>query len=143
MQNQHTVNVLNHLLAIHHRSLPVYLRSAPPWTRRRGDTAVEALGRIAAAQSALVDRIGAMIIELDGAVRYGEYPMVFAEWHDLTVGFLLSRAVDGQLHDILNIEKCAGWLEDAPRARALAEEALGEAKGHLETLQELAEDAAA
>lgn len=135
--DEQTVRVLNHLLAIHHRSLPVYLLSAPPWSRRRGEPAVEALHAIAHANQKMVERIAGLIIELDGVIHYGEFPHRFADWHDLSVKFFIERAIEYQQLDLARIEKCVEWLEGAPRARALAEEALGEAKAHLETLQEL------
>lgn len=133
---QHVVNALNHLLAIHHRSLPIYLASARPYVRPQDEPAVQSLRAIAADQQLLVERIGSMIIELDGLIRYGEFPHRYADWHDLSVPFLLARAIEVQERDIGRIEKCVAWLSDAPRARALAEEALGQAKAHLETLRE-------
>jgi hypothetical protein len=133
-----TIRVLNHLLAIHHRSLPVYLQSARPWTLRQGEPALEALHAIAQAHHKMVERIAGLIIELDGVIHYGEFPHRFADWHDLSLSFLLQRAIECQERDIVRIEKCVQWLEASPRGRALAEEALGEAKAHLETLQDLA-----
>lgn len=138
----HVVNVLNHLLAIHNRSLPMYLASARPWARRQDEPTVQGLLEIAAANQRLVDRIGAMIIELDGVVRSGEFPHRFADWHDLSASFFLARALECQERDVVRIAKCVEWLADAPRARALAEESLGEAKAHLETLRELASEPA-
>jgi hypothetical protein len=139
---QQVVNVLNHLLAIHNRSLAMYIGSARPWARRKDEPAVKALLDIARANQRLVDRIGAMIIELDGVVRYGEFPLRYADWHDLSVEFMLVRALEGQERDIVRITKCIEWLANAPRARALAEEALGEAKAHLDTLREFTSEPA-
>ena len=135
---EHTLNVLNHLLAIHNRSLPVYLRSARPWSGRDGEAAMEVLDAIAEADFAMVDRIGAIIIELDGVVRYGEFPHRFADWHDLSLDFIVAKVTELQKLDIQRIQKCVEWLEGSPRAKALAQEALGEAKAHLESLEELA-----
>jgi len=135
--NKHTVNVLNHLLAIHNRSLPVYLRSARPWAGRNGEAGLRVLENIADAHLKMVDRIGAMIIDLDGVVNYGEFPQRFADWHDLSLDYLLGKVRELQKLDIERIEKCVHWLEGAPRAKALAQEALGEAKAHLEELEDL------
>ena len=135
---EHTLNVLSHLLAIHNRSLPVYLRSAPPYAGRNSEAALKQLDTIAAAHFDMVDRIGSIIIEMQGVVRYGEFPRRFADWHDLSLSFILGKAVELQKLDIQRIEKCVEWLAGAPRAKALAQEALGEAKAHLETLEELA-----
>ena len=135
--SEQTVNVLNHLLAIHNRSLPVYLRSAQPYVGRNGDAALELLDAIADAHFAMVDRIGEMIIELNGVIRYGEFPHRFADWHDLSLDFLLGKLIELQRLDIDRITKCVQWLEDSPRAKAIAQEALGEAKAPLESLEEL------
>ena len=137
MTNDHIINVLNHLLAIHNRSLPVYLRSAPPYAGRNGQQALELLDSIADAHFAMVDRIGAMIIELHGVIRYGEFPHRFADWHDLSLDFILNKLIELQQLDVARIDKCVQWLDGAPRAKALAQEALGEAKAHLESLEEL------
>ena len=134
--SEHTVNVLNHLLAIHNRSLPIYLRSAPPWAGRNEEEGLELLSSIADAHFAMVDRIGAMVIELQGVIRYGEFPRRFADWHDLSVDFILGKLVELQQLDVERITKCVEWLDDSPRAKAIAQEALGEAKAHLESLQE-------
>jgi hypothetical protein len=143
VDSQHVVNVLNHLLAIHHRSLPVYVSNSRPWARPQDEPAVQAILEIAAAHRQMVDRIGAMVIELDGTVRFGEFPLRYADWHDLSIEFILARTIELQERDIVRITKCVEWLAAAPRARALAEEALGEAKAHLETLRELTREAAA
>ena len=135
--NDHTVNVLNHLLAIHNRSLPVYLSSARPWTARNGREDLHVLQDIADAHFRMVDRCGSMIIELQGMLRNGEFPLRFADWHDLSLSYIVGRTIELQQRDIERIGQCVQWLESSPRAKALAQEALGEAKAHLETLEEL------
>ena len=85
----------------------------------------------------MVDRIGAMIVELQGVIRYGEFPRRFADWHDLSLDFILGKLIVMQQLDIDRIAKCVEWLDDSPRAKAIAQEALGEAKAHLESLEEL------
>ena len=137
MTNDHIINVLNHLLAIHNRSLPVYLRSARPWTGRNGEAGLALLDSIADAHFAMVDSLSSMIIELHGAIRHGEFPHRFADWHDLSLSYMLDKCILLQKLDIERITKCVEWLEGAPRAKALAQEALGEAKAHLESLEEL------
>ena len=78
-----------------------------------------------------------MITDLGGSVASSSYPMLFTDLHDLALEFLLQRLVDYRQQDIASIESCAADLADAPLSRALAEEALGAAKGHLESLEEL------
>jgi hypothetical protein len=45
--------------------------------------------------------------------------------------------IDYQEHDIRAIERCVAQLEGEPALHALAEEILGNTKGHLDILQEL------
>ena len=104
---------------------------------RDGEAGMDVLNAIADADFQMVDRIGAMIIELQGVVRYGEFPHRFADWHDLSLSFILEKATLLQKLDIERIQTCVQWLEGAPRAKALAQEALGEAKAHLEALEEV------
>jgi len=135
-----TTEVLNRLVAIHNRSLPMYLSEAPPWTQRRDAAAREALMQIVADQKTMVDRLGQMILEKDGAVDLGEYPLDFTAKHDLSLEFLLGELVAHQRRDVAAIEECVRQLEHGSMARAVAQEALGEAKGHIESLQELAQE---
>ena len=136
MSNEQTIAVLNHLVAIQNRSLPVYLQSAHPYAKRADDPRLAAIAAVAAAENAVVERIGHKIIDLDGVVLHGEFPHRFADWHDLSIDFLLAKSIELQELDIQRIQRCVGWLDRAPRAKALAEETLGEAKAHLETLCE-------
>lgn len=92
---------------------------------------------MAADQLKTVDRLAGLILELGGRVQMGEFPMDFTSLHDLNVDYLLQRVVAGHKRDIAAIEECVDELRLAPLARALAEESLGAAKGHLDSLQEL------
>ena len=137
MSADSTINALNQLLVIHNRSLPQYLSYAPPTWKRGEEPAQAVLRVIAADQQEMVDRLGALIIELNGTPDYGNFPMVYTGYHDLSFDFLLKRMIEGQQREIRQIEQCVDRLSLNPLARAIAEESLGAAKGHLESLQEL------
>ena len=137
MSDQKIIDVLNRLLAIHTTSFPTYLVCTGPWTHRGDEKSTETLSQVVADQHATADRVVQMITELDGSVASSSYPMLFTDLHDLALEFLLPRLVDYQRQDVVQIETCAADLADAPLSRALAEEALGAAKGHLESLEEL------
>jgi hypothetical protein len=129
--------VLNRLLALHHRSLAQYLRFASPtWLRSGDERAQFTLEAIANDQQALVERIGEMIIELGGIVDHGCFPMHFTGYHDLSFDWLLTKLIEDQRRAIAMIQRGVSSLT-LPMAKAIAEEALGAAKGHLESLQEL------
>jgi hypothetical protein len=137
MNAVNSVDTLNRLLVIHHRSLASYLSYASPTWHRGDDRARDVLQQIAADHQQVVDRLGEMIIENDGVVQFGGYPMRFTGYHDLGFEFLLDRLIESQKKDVAAIEECIGQLDPAPLAKALAQEALGAAKAHLESLEEL------
>ena len=137
MSDQQTLDLLNRLLAIHTTSFPTYLVCTGPWTHRGDEKSTETLSQVVADQQTTADRVVQMITDLGGSVASSSYPMLFTDLHDLALDFRLQRLVDYQRQDVTQIETCLADLSDAPLARALAEEALGAAKGHLESLEEL------
>jgi hypothetical protein len=63
--------------------------------------------------------------------------MAFTSLHDLSLDYLLKLMIERQQKFIVVSERLADQLDTAPYAQAAAREAVGEAKGHLENLQEL------
>lgn len=138
MPSPTTIDTLNRLLALHEKSLPMYLGYAAPWTIGEDTAAREVLGHIVADQKLMVDRIGQAVLDEGGVVVHGRFPLYFTGWHDLSYDFLVKQMIASQKKDIVTIENYIARLDSAPAARALAEESLGAAKGHLESLEELA-----
>ena len=134
-------NAANRLLAIHCRSFPQYLTYARPYAPRACREKLECVEQIAEDQRQMSDRIVAALREAEVTPNTGNFPMEFTDTHDLSIDFLLKEAVRYQRQDIASIEECVDRLSGAPQAFALAEEALGMAKGHLDTLEELVTDA--
>ena len=132
-----TMNLLNELLAMHSFSLPSYLASAKPWIRRGDTKSGDLLRLIAADQRRMADRIGAVIVESGGTVQPGEFPMLFTDMHDLSTDYLLNQVMEFQRHDVARIGEIVAQLERSPAAVAIAKEALGAAKAHLDQLEEL------
>jgi hypothetical protein len=128
------INVLNRLLAIHYRSLPMYLRDARPRKQSGDDRADELLSQIIAEHQRMVEHISETLLELGGDIEPGEFPMLFTDMHDLSYDYLLRQLVDQQRQMVAQVQQCV----DAAPGEPLALEALGLAKGHLEELQELA-----
>ena len=93
-------------------------------------------------QDSMADRISQMIMDLRELPRTGEFPMGFTDMHDLDIDFLIRVAIDCQQQDIVSVEQFVGQLQLAPAAKSLAEETLGMAKGHLQSLEELAQEQA-
>jgi hypothetical protein len=130
---------LNRLLTIVYRSLPMYLTFACPWTHEGDEQAVATLGQIVEDQKQLSSRIAAYILDHHGPIEVGEYPLDFPDTHDLSLDYLITKLVRCQQHDVAALEQCVVELHSDPPSAALAEEALGAARGHLETLEELAQ----
>jgi hypothetical protein len=142
MRRASTIDVLNQLLVLHHRSLPMYLSYAVPWSSSEpnGTQKVsDALDRLVEDQKLYSGRIADAILDRGGRIESGGFPMEFTDLHLLSLDFLLREMIRYLRRDIETIQRCVDLLDD-PAAKDLAEEALGNAKGHLDTLEELARD---
>ncbi|MDP6467493.1 MAG: hypothetical protein QF918_07130 [Pirellulaceae bacterium] len=137
MTDVDTIDVLNRLAVLHHRSLAVYVSYAQPEWKRGEERARQTLELIAADEQMTVDRLSEMISDAGGNVHYGAFPMEYTGYHDLSFDFLLGRLIENQQDKILQIQESLELLSLAPTAKSAVEEALGAAKGHLQSLQEL------
>jgi hypothetical protein len=137
MSQPSTTDVLNRLLAIVVRSFPQYMQYSRPYVPPGREPMFETLQSIATDQNGLADRISALIINAQAPLRSGEFPMEFTDMHDLGIDYLVNAAIAYQQQDIETIGQLVDDLQAAPEAKSLAEETLGMAKGHLESLQEL------
>jgi hypothetical protein len=132
-----TIQVLNRLLVLHERSLPMYLSYAPPNRLNDHPHAKAVLEQIVEDQKRTIDRLATIVLDSGGTIDYGEFPMAFTGLHDLSLDYLLKLMVVRQKKFVSACENLANLLNAAPFAQAAAREALGEAKGHLQNLQEL------
>jgi hypothetical protein len=132
-----TTEILNRLLVLHERSLPMYLSYAPPAGLFRNEKAKAVLDLVVADQKRTVDRLATIILDSNGVIDHGEFPMSFTSLHDLSLPYMLKLLIERQEKTIAACERLADALNMAPYAQAAAREAVGQAKGHLENLQEL------
>ncbi len=132
-----TIQNLNRLLAIVGRSFPQYLQYSRPYVPPGRDELIEALQSIVADQNAICERISQILLDAHAPLRTGEFPMDYTDKHDLDIDYLVGVAVEFQEQDIASIGQLVEQLQTAPAAKALAEEALGMAKGHLDSLREM------
>lgn len=137
MDNAQTSQLVTQLIALHARSLPVYLADAAPFAATKHEHAKDVVNMIAADQMMTVDKLADYKVERNQAVSTGYFPIEFTGFHDLSINYLLSELVRRQESEISTIDAICDKLKDAPSIRPLAEESLGAAKGHLESLQEL------
>lgn len=137
MSSADAVDTLNRVLAILRRSFVQYARHARPYIPRGRERAMETIYKIADEQDALAERVSHEIAESGALPDSGEFPMEFTDTHDLDFDYLIRAAIGYQQQDIADLKECAESLQLAPAAKSLVEEALGMAKGHLESLEEL------
>ena len=140
MQTVKTLGALNELLRITCRSLPAYLADARPWTQSSDHGIQTALDHLVADQQRYARRLSDAITSCGGRPDPGRYAMEFTSKHDLALDFLRHDVICHQELDIAAIQRCAIDLEDMPQLHSLAEEILGNAKGHLEVLKEMQKD---
>ncbi|MBW8885630.1 MAG: hypothetical protein JF612_12845 [Planctomycetia bacterium] len=93
-----TTQILNRLLVLHMRSLPMYLSYAPPYELARHVQAKAVLDQIVEDQKRTVDRLGTLILDSGGTIDYGEFPMSFTSLHDLSLSYLLKLLVERKGH---------------------------------------------
>jgi hypothetical protein len=138
MTRAQTINALNRLLTIEHRSFPTYMMYADPWTHLGDEGAMQSLANIAADQQEMSRRIAELIVDLGGRIEPGEYPMEFTDTHFLSLEFLVSELLGYQKQTITQVEELARQLSGEPQAQELAEEVLGSERAHLEMIESLA-----
>jgi hypothetical protein len=143
MPSVDTIEILNRVLVLLQRSFPQYLRYARPFIPAGRENVMETIEEIVAGKDALAERVSQYIFESGGLPDPGRFPIEFTDTHDLEIDFLIREAIDYQTEDIANLEECVDLLRLAPAAQSLAAEALGMAKGQLESLEELPIDPAA
>ena len=135
-----SVEILNQLLVTHSRSLPMYLASARPHRRHGDDKAAEVLAHVVEDQRLMVDRFAECIEDANGTIDTGEFSMEFTDLHDLSMDYIVRKVITCQKNEIAEIEYSSRQLDGEPRAKALAQEALGAAKAHLQSLEECLND---
>ena len=133
-----TGEVLNRLLILHQRSLPMFMTYAALWHSKQSGHAVQTLQHLVEDQKRLAGKISEYLQEMRWRIDPGEFPLEYTGLHDLSLTFLWPKLIDAQRGDVAEIEKCVASLANDPFARAIAEEALGAARGHLQTMEEVA-----
>ncbi len=137
METHHALHMLNRLLEMLYRSLPVYLQGCPPWVPRGRERACEAIGHLAIDHLHYAERVAEAIQALGGQPHPGRFPSDFAALNDVSLDCLLSRVLELARRDLRCLEQMVPELTPHVRLRDLADEILGNTRGHLEILEEL------
>ena len=132
-----TVHILNRVLAVLCKSFPQYIMYSRPYIPRTRQQVLDTFEEIASDQTMLAERISQLVFDAGGLAQLGDFPMEFTDTHDLNINHLLREAIRYQREEVATLQVCRDALTLAPTARALVEEAVGMAKGHLESLEEL------
>ncbi len=137
MKAPEVIPVLNELLRVLCRSLPAYLADAKPWAQSEDQQLRAALDHLVADQQRYARLVTEAITVHGGRPDPGRFAMHWTAKNDLSLGFLLQEVVTQQERDVAALEQCATALEEIAPLHALAEEILGNARGHLEILKEM------
>jgi len=137
MNSSEIVAVLNELLRILCRSLPAYLADAKPWVQSEDRQLRAALDHLVADQQRYARLVTEAIAAEGGRPDPGRFAMHMTAKNDLSLGFLLQDVIAQQEQDVAAIERCAAGLEKLASLHSLAEEILGNARGHLDILKEI------
>jgi len=143
MSRTDTTAVLNRILTTLNRSFVMYLSNAMPYFSASDEAVQAEFENLIADQKTYVQKLGELILDRHNRVEMGEFPMVYTDCHDLSMPYLLKELLKTQRRDSDTIAACATQLAGDPAAAALAEEILGNAQGHLESLTALAGRSAA
>jgi hypothetical protein len=135
-----SIPALNQLFALLSSSLPMYLADVKTLAWPEGEPVHAALGRLVADQRMYAQRVAEAIAERGGRPNPPRFPTEFAAKNDLSLAFLLPVIIDSLRQAVATIEQCVGRLESDAALHALAEEVLGNVKGHLDILVEMMND---
>ena len=130
---------LNRLSVAHSRSLTVYLQYAPPWLEKGNEEVTTVLEQIVSDQEATADRISTMIQSAGEDVDPSKFPISFTGLHDLSSEYLVSLMIESQREIISISEQAISELAADAMSQAVAQESLGAAKAHLDSLLEIAD----
>ncbi len=135
-------DVLNQALTTLYRSLPMFIGEVRPYTHSGDEKATQLLANIVGDQKHYSEKIAELILDLNGAPSPGQYPMIYTDLHLLSLDYLMTEVAEQQHRDVVTLAECAADAKNDQRARKLLEEVLGNARGHLESLEELVGQAA-
>jgi bacterioferritin (cytochrome b1) len=135
MAEANTLDVLNRLLAIEYRSLPMYLQGGDTWVHRGDERITTTLRRIVADQQEMAGRISRLVQRRGGTPELGEPRMDFTDTHFLALEFLVERLLREAKRGVAAVEECIDQLADDAVARELAQEVLGSQRAHIEALE--------
>ncbi len=138
MNRPDPIDVLNQLLRLLFRSLPVYLQGTQFWARGGDAPGLAVLQTIAADRKRFAKRLAAAIDQRGGMADAGQFPAAFTGLNDVSLDYILDCLRRAQQEEIPALQRRLVELEGDPEAHALAAEILANACTHREMLDGLA-----
>ncbi len=132
------IAILNQLLRRLSASLPVYASQVPLWIGPGDEPAAETLYRIAADDQQLAHRLAEAVRRAGGRPAPASFPAEYTGLHDVSVRYVLKRALAARQSDLAAARCWASQLGDAAFERPLLEDLLSTLEGHVRTLQAMA-----
>ena len=142
MRPPNIIGVLNRALATIYRSLPMFVDLVDPWTHPGDERGEQLLANIVADQKLYGGKLAELVLDLGGSPDAGAFPMMYTDLHLLSLDYLLVEITEQQHRDVATLAECVADAASNARAKALLEEVLGNARGHLESLEQVVGQAA-
>ncbi len=136
-KRDHSVEVLNRLLALLDCSLARYLSYARPWVRRRYLLLDAIARRVSYEHEIFARRIARLIYDRRGTVQPCVFPMGFTSYNDLSLEFLAPRLLEHQRALVVTAEETAKELDGDPGARRVVNSIVASLRRYAELLHEL------
>lgn len=132
-------DTLRKLLAIERFSLANYLRYARPWTGQtwEEDRRLAAIDQIARDQQQDAERIAELLIQRDGYVPSGTFPLDFTALNDLALDYVAMRVLENEETMIREIEDAVSQAGGDAELQSVARDVLKAEQSHWRTLQSL------
>lgn len=143
MPDHPSIDALNDLFTLLCRSLVMYVADACPRTHRGDERATMVVQDVVADQKEMAARVAELIVERGGRPDAGSFPMTYTDLNLLSLDYLLRELAIEQRRAVAAFQSCAAELGGDSEARELAEEALGQARAHLDALESLSSQAVA
>jgi hypothetical protein len=136
-KHEHSVKVLNRLLALLDCSLARYLSFARPWVRRRYLLLDAVARRMSYEHEIFARRIARLIVDRRGTVQSCVFPMGFTSYNDLSLEFLAPRLLEHQRALVVTAEETAKELDGDAEARRVVNNIAASLQRYAELLHEL------
>ena len=128
---------LSRLVAVLESSAAMYLADSGLATYPGPEDVRRGLADLAADHKRVLTRAAEILDEREVAAPRTRYPLSYSAWHDVDLGWMLPRLIDGLRKQLGELD-CIAAVPDDAAARDLAGDAAAATRRHLERLGGLA-----